>query len=68
MNALLTLSSLALALALQYLPIAQSIIIGLGLFGILFINRRCSYLIWLIRADGVSLDVGYYMANAVRPY
>ena len=68
-NALLTLSPLALALALwQYLPIAQSIIIGLGLFGILFaINSSLhSYLIVAYsRADGVSLDVGfYYMANA----
>jgi MFS family permease len=68
-NALLTLSPLALALALwQYLPIAHSIIIGLGLFGILFaINSSLhSYLIVAYsRADGVSLDVGfYYMANA----
>jgi len=68
-NALLTLSPLALALALwQYLPIAQSIIIGLGLFGILFaINSSLhSYLIVAYsRANGVSLDVGfYYMANA----
>ncbi|RUO68406.1 organoarsenical effux MFS transporter ArsJ [Idiomarina ramblicola] len=68
-NALLTLSPLALALALwQHLPVAQSIIIGLGLFGILFaINSSLhSYLIVSYsRADGVSLDVGfYYMANA----
>ncbi|ATZ73646.1 MFS transporter [Idiomarina sp. X4] len=68
-NALLTLSPLALALALwQYLPIAHSITIGLGLFGILFaINSSLhSYLIVAYsRADGVSLDVGfYYMANA----
>lgn len=68
-NALLTLSPLALALALwQDLPVAQSIIIGLGLFGILFaINSSLhSYLIVSYsRADGVSLDVGfYYMANA----
>ena len=68
-NALLTLSPLALGLALwQHLPVAQSIIIGLGLFGILFaINSSLhSYLIVSYsRADGVSLDVGfYYMANA----
>ena len=68
-NALLTLSPLALGLALwQHLPVAQSIIIGLGLFGILFaINSSLhSYLIVAYsRADGVSLDVGfYYMANA----
>ncbi|MFD2632185.1 organoarsenical effux MFS transporter ArsJ [Idiomarina piscisalsi] len=68
-NALLTISPLALGLALwQHLPIAQSIIIGLGLFGILFaINSSLhSYLIVSYsRADGVSLDVGfYYMANA----
>lgn len=68
-NALLTLSPLALALALwQDLPVTQSIIIGLGLFGILFaINSSLhSYLIVSYsRADGVSLDVGfYYMANA----
>jgi len=68
-NSLLTLSPLALALALwQHLPVTQSIIIGLGLFGILFaINSSLhSYLIVSYsRADGVSLDVGfYYMANA----
>ncbi|MGM0629804.1 MAG: organoarsenical effux MFS transporter ArsJ [Pseudomonadota bacterium] len=68
-NALLTLSPLALALALwQHLPVTQSIIIGLGLFGILFaINSSLhSYLIVSYsRTDGVSLDVGfYYMANA----
>ncbi|MCJ8316269.1 organoarsenical effux MFS transporter ArsJ [Idiomarina sp.] len=68
-NALLTLSPLALGLALwHHLPVAQSIIIGLGLFGILFaINSSLhSYLIVSYsRADGVSLDVGfYYMANA----
>lgn len=68
-NALLTLSPLALTLALwQHLSVTQSIIIGLGLFGILFaINSSLhSYLIVSYsRADGVSLDVGfYYMANA----
>ncbi|WP_417438427.1 organoarsenical effux MFS transporter ArsJ [Idiomarina sp.] len=68
-NALLTISPLGLALALwQDLPVTQSIIIGLGLFGILFaINSSLhSYLIVSYsRADGVSLDVGfYYMANA----
>ncbi|MCK7459491.1 organoarsenical effux MFS transporter ArsJ [Idiomarina aminovorans] len=68
-NALLTLSPLALTLALwQSLPVTLSIVIGLGLFGILFaINSSLhSYLIVAYsRADGVSLDVGfYYMANA----
>ncbi|MDV6315680.1 organoarsenical effux MFS transporter ArsJ [Idiomarina sp. HP20-50] len=68
-NALLMLSPLALTLALwQSLPVALSIMIGLGLFGILFaINSSLhSYLIVAYsRADGVSLDVGfYYMANA----
>jgi len=68
-NALLMLSPLALTMALwQSLPVALSIMIGLGLFGILFaINSSLhSYLIVSYsRADGVSLDVGfYYMANA----
>jgi MFS family permease len=68
-NALLMLSPLALTVALwQSLPVALSIMIGLGLFGILFaINSSLhSYLIVSYsRADGVSLDVGfYYMANA----
>lgn len=68
-NALLTLSPLAIALALWlHAPVAPSIIIGLGLFGILFaINSSLhSYLIVSYsNADGVSLDVGfYYMANA----
>ncbi|MGM0481000.1 MAG: organoarsenical effux MFS transporter ArsJ [Pseudomonadota bacterium] len=67
--ALLTLSPLLLALALwQSLPVAASIIVGLTLFGLLFaINSSLhSYLIVSYsRADGVSLDVGfYYMANA----
>lgn len=68
-NAILTLSPLVLGLAVwQNLPVAQSIVIGLGLFGVLFaINSSLhSYLIVAYsRADGVSLDVGfYYMANA----
>lgn len=68
-NALLMLSPLALGLALwQDFPVTQSIIIGLGIFGILFaINSSLhSYLIVAYsRADGVSLDIGfYYMANA----
>lgn len=68
-NALLMLSPLVLTLALwQSLPVALSIMIGLGLFGILFaINSSLhSYLIVAYsRADGVSLDVGfYYMANS----
>ncbi|RUO28099.1 MFS transporter [Aliidiomarina sedimenti] len=68
-GALLTLSPLLLSLALwQGWPVATSIIIGLAAFGILFaINSSLhSYLIVSYsRADGVSLDVGfYYMANA----
>lgn len=65
----LTASALALAFALwQELPVAASIMIGLGAFGVLFaVNSSLhSYLIVsYARADGVSLDVGfYYMANA----
>lgn len=68
-GALLTLSPIALATALFIgMPVAQSIVIGLGIFGVLFaINSSLhSYLIVsYARADGVSLDVGfYYMANA----
>lgn len=68
-GALLTLSPLLLAIALwQELPVAPTLISGLALFGILFaINSSLhSYLIVSYsRADGVSLDVGfYYMANA----
>jgi predicted MFS family arabinose efflux permease len=68
-GALLTLAPLGLAAALWYgLPVSSSIIVGLGLFGLLFaINSSLhSYLIVAhARADGVSLDVGfYYMANA----
>jgi MFS family permease len=68
-GALLSLSPLLLAAALwQSAPIAASIMLGLGLFGILFaVNSSLhSYLIVAYaRADGVSLDVGfYYMANA----
>lgn len=68
-GALLSLSPLLLAAALwQSLPVAASIVIGLGLFGVLFaVNSSLhSYLIVsYARADGVSLDVGfYYMANA----
>lgn len=68
-GALLSLSPLLLAAALwQSLPVAASIILGLGLFGVLFaVNSSLhSYLIVAFaRADGVSLDVGfYYMANA----
>lgn len=68
-GALLTLCPLGLSLALwQDAPVAASIMLGLGLFGILFaINSSLhSYLIVSYsRADGVSLDVGfYYMANA----
>lgn len=69
-GATLTLSPLVLAAALYMgWPVAQSIIIGLAIFGVLFaINSSLhSYLIVsYARADGVSLDVGfYYMANAV---
>lgn len=68
-GALLSLSPLLLAAALwQSLPVAASIMLGLGLFGLLFaVNSSLhSYLIVAFaRADGVSLDVGfYYMANA----
>lgn len=68
-NVVLALSPLLLALALwQSAPIAASIMLGLGVFGVLFaVNSALhSYLIVAYaRADGVSLDVGfYYMANA----
>lgn len=68
-GSLLTFSPLLLAVALwQHAPIAASLMIGLGVFGILFaLNSSLhSYLIVsYARADGVSLDVGfYYMANA----
>ncbi len=68
-GALLCLSPLLLAMALwQQAPVAASLIVGLGIFGVLFaINSSLhSYLIVsYARADGVSLDVGfYYMANA----
>ncbi|RUO53529.1 organoarsenical effux MFS transporter ArsJ [Pseudidiomarina homiensis] len=68
-GALLSVSPLLLAAALwQSAPIAASITLGLGLFGVLFaVNSSLhSYLIVAYaRADGVSLDVGfYYMANA----
>lgn len=68
-GALLCLSPLLLAIALwQQAPIAASLIVGLGIFGVLFaINSSLhSYLIVAYaRTDGVSLDVGfYYMANA----
>jgi MFS family permease len=69
-GALLTLAPLGLAAALWYgsLPVSVSIMVGLGLFGVLFaINSSLhSYLIVAhARVDGVSLDVGfYYMANA----
>ncbi|MCH8500965.1 MAG: organoarsenical effux MFS transporter ArsJ [Aliidiomarina sp.] len=68
-NLVLALSPLLLAIALwQQAPVAASIMIGLGIFGVLFaVNSSLhSYLIVAYsRADGVSLDVGfYYMANA----
>ncbi|RUO19158.1 organoarsenical effux MFS transporter ArsJ [Aliidiomarina haloalkalitolerans] len=68
-NLVLALSPLLLAIALwQQAPVAASIMLGLGIFGILFaVNSSLhSYLIVAYsRADGVSLDVGfYYMANA----
>ncbi|MEA5446766.1 organoarsenical effux MFS transporter ArsJ [Gammaproteobacteria bacterium AB-CW1] len=58
---------IALGLA-QGLSPAETLIIGLGIFGFLF-ALNSSLHSWLIlehaRADGVSLDVGfYYMANA----
>ncbi len=62
-------SPLLIAFALEqgYSP-AETLIIGLGLFGFLF-ALNSSLHSWLIleyaRGDGVSLDVGfYYMANA----
>lgn len=68
-GALLTLSPFLLALALwQSLPIASSIMLGLGLFGVLFAINSSLHSFLIVsysRADGVSLDVGfYYMANA----
>lgn len=68
-NFVLALSPLLLALALwQSVPIAAGVMLGLGVFGVLFaVNSALhSYLIVAYaRADGVSLDVGfYYMANA----
>lgn len=68
-NAVLALSPIAIAFGLwQHWPTAYSLMIGLGVFGILFaINSSLhSYLIVAYsRTDGVSLDVGfYYMANA----
>ena len=69
-GAALTVSPLLLALALWLqLPLATSMMLGLGIFGILFaVNSSIhSYLIVAFaRSDGVSLDVGfYYMANAM---
>ncbi|CUA85420.1 organoarsenical effux MFS transporter ArsJ [Pseudidiomarina woesei] len=66
---LLCAAPLGLAVALwQHLPVAEAVIIGLAIFGILFaLNSSLhSYLIVAYsRHDGVSLDVGfYYMANA----
>jgi predicted MFS family arabinose efflux permease len=66
---LLCAAPLVLAIALwQQLPVAETVIIGLAIFGILFaLNSSLhSYLIVAYsRHDGVSLDVGfYYMANA----
>lgn len=67
--ALLCAAPLGLAVALwQHVPVAEAVIIGLAIFGILFaLNSSLhSYLIVAYsRHDGVSLDVGfYYMANA----
>ncbi|WP_417664720.1 organoarsenical effux MFS transporter ArsJ [Pseudidiomarina donghaiensis] len=66
---LLCAAPLGLAIALwQQWPIAETVMIGLAIFGILFaLNSSLhSYLIVAYsRHDGVSLDVGfYYMANA----
>lgn len=68
-GACLALVPLLLAAALWWQwPTSASIIVGLGLFGVLFaVNSSLhSYLVVShARADGVSLDVGfYYMANA----
>lgn len=68
-GAVLTLSPLILAAAL-YLqwPVTYSIIIGLAAFGVLFAINSSLHSFLIVsyaRADGVSLDVGfYYMANA----
>jgi predicted MFS family arabinose efflux permease len=60
---------MALLLATGWVPAASVVVVGLGIFGILFaINSSLhSYLIVSYAAkDGVSLDVGfYYMANAM---
>lgn len=60
---------MALAFSTSSLPVAQVLIIGLILFGVVFaINSSLhSYLIVsYAKDDGVSLDVGfYYMANAM---
>lgn len=68
-GAVLTFSPFLLALALwQSLPVASSIMLGLGLFGVLFAVNSSLHSFLIVsysRADGVSLDVGfYYMANA----
>ena len=60
---------LLIALAINYSQYALPLLIsGLLLFGVIFaVNSALHsyYIVWLARADGVSLDVGfYYMANA----
>ena len=71
LNWVLLLSALPLciALAIRYSPYALPLLVGgLLLFGIVFaVNSALHsyYIVQLARADGVSLDVGfYYMANA----
>ncbi|MDN7138123.1 organoarsenical effux MFS transporter ArsJ [Pseudidiomarina sp. 1ASP75-14] len=68
-GAALSLCPFALSLALwQQAPVAASIMLGLGLFCILFAVNSSLHSFLIVsyaRSDGVSLDVGfYYMANA----
>ncbi|MDN7135939.1 organoarsenical effux MFS transporter ArsJ [Pseudidiomarina terrestris] len=68
-GAALSLCPFALSLALwQQAPLAASIMLGLGLFCILFAVNSSLHSFLIVsyaRSDGVSLDVGfYYMANA----
>jgi hypothetical protein len=59
----------AIAVAIGVLPEAPVLIVGLGLFGVLFAINSALHSFLIIshaRHDGVSLDVGfYYMANAM---
>ena len=67
---LLAASPAAIAVALsQGLPAGQVLILGLGVFGVLFAVNSAMHSYLIIRyasEDGVSLDVGfYYMTNAM---